>query len=213
MPVFIPKNIITIGGNIGCGKSILMDSLKKHVKTINHFNVEYFPEPIEKWGHWIDSFYMNPTKYGFHFQMKILAEFLYFDMNKHIFTMNVTERSPLESLEVFSRSLVHFKNLAHTEHNLFCEYFNLVGWKPQTFIYLKTDPSVCHDRIKQRQRECESGITLEYIQNIHEMYEQFLFKYKDIMNIHVIDANQSEDKVFNTVQEILKNINNIHEFK
>ena len=62
--------VITIGGNIGCGKTTVLSNLSKEWTV--------FKEPLEKWGSWLDLFYTNPQRYAFSFQMKILHDFLYF---------------------------------------------------------------------------------------------------------------------------------------
>lgn len=43
-------------------------------------------------------------------------------------------------------------------------------------VYLQSTPEVCHQRIKQRCRKEELGIPLEYLQEIHDRYEEWLIK-------------------------------------
>lgn len=45
---------------------------------------------------------------------------------------------------------------------------------PTGFIYLKTNPEVCHNRIGQRNRTGESSIPLDYLKKIDYWHEQFL---------------------------------------
>ena len=62
-------------------------------------------------------------------------------------------------------------------------------WQPNAYIYLRSDPEMCYNRIKKRGRESEKNIKLEYIKRIHELHEE---KYKDAVknnkNIIVIEA-------------------------
>lgn len=41
---------------------------------------------------------------------------------------------------------------------------------PQVVIWLEADPQVCLDRIHQRDRSCESGISLEYLKALRDSY-------------------------------------------
>ena len=88
-------SIITISGNIGCGKTTIIDELNNIFNTNESYKI--FKEPIDSWGSWLDLFYTNPDKYSFPFQMKVLIDFLYLD-NISDNDIVITERSPLDSL-------------------------------------------------------------------------------------------------------------------
>ena len=184
--------IVTIGGNIGCGKSTLLTRLSNSYKT--------YKEPIEKWGSWLDLFYTNPERYAFSFQMKILHDFLYFQSDSE-HNVVITERSPLDSLYVFCKSLKDSKILTHMEYNLFKDYVDTIGWKPNTFVYLKTTPYVCNGRMRDRARECETGVDLEYIKKIHDAYETFVetLIQDPAVTVYEIDANRCTEDVYNEV--------------
>lgn len=187
--------IITIGGNIGCGKSTLLTRLSNEYET--------YKEPIEKWGSWLDLFYTNPERYAFSFQMKILHDFMYFPLHGECDQkVVVTERSPLDSLYVFCKSMKDSKTITHMEYNLFKDYVDTIGWKPSTFVYLKTTPSVCLQRMRERARDCETGVDLEYIEKIHNAYESFVatLKQDPTVLVYEIDANLlCADEVYDQV--------------
>ena len=52
--------------------------------------------------------------------------------------------------------------------------------KPNLIVHLDVSPEESKRRIEMRQRECESTISVEYLQNLHLAYEEFL---KDISRI------------------------------
>lgn len=188
-------HIVTIGGNIGCGKTTVLLKLMSQGKTV-------FTEPLEKWGSWLDIFYTNPERYGFSFQMKILHDFLYFTQEqKESNQTMITERSPMDSLHVFCKSLRDTKTITHMEYNLFNDYVNKIGWKPNTFVYLRTCPDTCIQRMHKRSRECETGVDDQYIQQIHEAYENYVNRLKNDpdVTVHVIDANMSAEQVYSDV--------------
>ena len=191
-------HIITVGGNIGCGKSTLIENLRETGYVT-------YKEPIDKWGSWLDLFYTNPERYAFPFQMKILHDFMYFEKEQELV---VTERSPLDSLYVFCKSLKDSKTLTHMEYNLFKEYVDSIGWKPHTYIYLKASPDVCVDRMRKRARNCETGVDPGYIEQIHNAYESFVNLLNESPNVCVIeiDANQSVESVCDIVQQKISEI-------
>ena len=188
--------VITIGGNIGCGKTTVLSNLSKEWTV--------FKEPLEKWGSWLDLFYTNPQRYAFSFQMKILHDFLYFTpAQKRSDDLLITERSPLDSLYVFCKTLKDSKTITHMEYNLFKEYVDTIGWKPDTFVYLRTDPETCIQRMRERARECETGVDDKYIRQIHDAYENFVnvLQADPDITVHVIDANVSADQVYATINK------------
>lgn len=218
--------IITVGGNIGCGKSTIIDHLGKNKRF------EVFPEPIQEWGSWIDLFYENKEKYAFGFQMKILSSF--FKMRNDVTKISITERSPIDSL-VFAKILVDTMVMSKIEYDLIEEYVKLVGWVPNYYIYLQTDPDICIDRIKQRARDCETNIDEKYVKQLHKYYETFYMRLYDEnckpkethhrvvldkavttlglhnkpnakTNVFVVDANQNKKDVLKDVGLIMKTI-------
>ena len=46
--------------------------------------------------------------------------------------------------------------------------------RPDVIVYLDVTPEESLRRIKLRQRECESGVTLEYLTSLHAAYDEFL---------------------------------------
>jgi deoxyadenosine/deoxycytidine kinase len=198
--------IITIGGNIGCGKSTIIHNLESY----NHDNV--LPEPINEWGSWLELFYKDQSKYAFGFQMQILLSFFknMDDMKTRSkkYKPIVTERSPIDSLEVFAKILVDKQVLCQIEYDLFKDYVKTIGWVPQIFIYIRTSPHVCVDRIKKRGRYCESSLDENYIKTIHSYYEdlQTNLTNSDTIQMFIVDGNQDQDDVFLEVLDIVSNI-------
>jgi deoxyadenosine/deoxycytidine kinase len=184
---------ITVGGNIGCGKTTLIRTLDPK------WNVK--PEPIEKWGSWLDLFYSDMKRFCFSFQMKILYDFLGYD-NDAFF---VSERSPMDSLYVFAKGLVHSDIMSYMEYNLLSEFVHHIGWVPDVYIYLRTSPEICFERIQQRSRDCENGVGLDYIKTIHQEYERLTSQILVDMNVkvHVIDASKSPSEVKGAVENII----------
>lgn len=83
--------------------------------------------------------------------------------------------------------------------------------KPNIIVHLDVSPEESLRRIRLRERECESGITLEYLQGLHAAYEEFI---NDIARvIPVIKVNYSQfrtaDEMADKIVEEYERIGNI----
>lgn len=52
---------------------------------------------------------------------------------------------------------------------------SLPGLIPDGFIYLRASPDTCHKRMMMRKRTEEGGVSLKYLQDLHEKHESWLF--------------------------------------
>eukprot|EP01027_Heterolobosea_sp_BB2_P025510 GEZU01039150.1.p3 GENE.GEZU01039150.1~~GEZU01039150.1.p3 ORF type:complete len:130 (+),score=48.42 GEZU01039150.1:159-548(+) len=79
-------------------------------------------------------------------------------------------------------------------------------------VHLDVSPEQSLQRIKMRARDCETGVSLEYLQNLHAAYEQFLTEISHV--IPVIRINWSDFKSAHEVAECIKaeyiKMKNIH---
>ena len=183
---------ISIEGNIGAGKSYLIEAVRKFIK-----HTRIVAEPLEIWNNIkfkdgediLTKFYGNMKRYGFLMQINCLGTKL-----RQIREANqiniVTERSFETDRRVFSEALMSDELMDPAEIEVYdnlkvaiCEIGNIL---PTCYIYLRVDPEVCLERIKKRGRESEKTITLEYLQKIHKYHEEWLM---DIPNVLIIDGN------------------------
>ena len=69
--------LFSIEGNIGAGKSTIIQHLKDHMQTVDGKDVVFIPEPVSEWETVVDItgqsmielFYKDPSKHSFAFQM------------------------------------------------------------------------------------------------------------------------------------------------
>lgn len=78
--------------------------------------------------------------------------------------------------------------------------------KPNIIVHLDLSPSDAMDRIRMRNRGCESGITIEYLTALHAAYEEFISEIARI--IPVIKVDYSE---FRTTDDMAMRI--VHEYE
>lgn len=198
---------IIFDGNISSGKSDSLNHFSNQL-NINTLLEQYMStaqsgllvEPVDKWGPGLELFYKDKTN-AFTLQMEILLWHL---QNKN--ETGFIERSPLSCVHVFGESLKKDNLISEYQWNIMNEYNRTFGWKPDIIFYLQCSPEICYERLKNRNRDCESNISLEYLTKIHENYEK-LYNSNNILteNINVvkIDASQNKKDVYNSINEYL----------
>lgn len=73
--------------------------------------------------------------------------------------------------------------------------------KPNLIVHLDVSPEESKRRIEMRARECESTISLEYLQNLHSAYEVFM---KDIARIiPVIRVNYEKFRTADEMADVI----------
>lgn len=192
------SRVISLCGNIGSGKSTLVSNLNQH-QNVYHV----VQEPISEMNDLLSKYYKDLSKWAFHLQCKVLLLYNKMRQNFNSSQNYIVERSPLESKHVFAQALFDSGLLTKIEFQLYEEVYESLAWEPDFSIYIRVDPETCFERIKQRSRECESDISIEYIKQLHELYEHFFEKYKYSKNFFVIDGNQDESDVYNQCQKLL----------
>jgi deoxyadenosine/deoxycytidine kinase len=182
---------IIISGNIGSGKTTL-------IKKLNIDGYKIIPESVDTWikHGWLQQFYSNPKKYAVEFQFHVL------DSQINIPNENIIlERSLHISQEVFCKQLYEDNILSKEDYEKIKKFTTEHNWTPDAFIYIRSDPDTCFQRINNRSRDSENNITLEYLQKLHQKHETF---HK---NHYIVDGNLTIDEVYNEVLNIIKNLN------
>lgn len=185
-------SLITIDGNIGCGKTSVLNYLHKFYK----YPVDL--EPVEEWQPYLDKMYQNKEN-TFNFQIRIWLDRCWIQ-NKNDNNTIIVERSPLFIKKVFIELALKQNLITEDEFNILINLHNKTNtlWDNNIYIYLRSDPESCISRIKKRNRKSEDNITLDYLQKIDEFSENII---KTINNIIIIDV---EGK---TLQKIASEIN------
>ena len=90
----------------------------------------------------------------------------------------VMERSPYFQSSVFVPANLQQRRLTTQEYHMLQEMYTRVArvWAPRGYIYLRSDPKKCMERIRKRGRASEAHITENYIQSLHVLHEQAYFQ-------------------------------------
>jgi len=218
------KNLFTLEGNIGAGKSTLLRLLKKLQ------NVEIIPEPTQKWqndnqeNNLLNLFYKDTPRWAYTFQSyafisrieSIIEHTAVSALEDKTF---ILERSIYCDRFCFAKNCFELGFMTELEWQIYREWFNWLNENsvPKTtgFIYLQAEPEVCMKRLTKRSRQEETGISLSYLESLHQKHEDWLIHKKDLTNslastpILVIDCNQEFE---NNLQQQEKILNDIQTF-
>lgn len=86
-------------------------------------------------------------------------------------------------IKVFVRAVHEANWMNEMEISIYDSWFDpvvstLPGLIPDGFIYLRASPDTCHKRMMLRKRAEEGGVSLEYLRDLHEKHESWLFPYE-----------------------------------
>ncbi len=203
------KNDITsqryfiIEGNIGSGKSTFLKMLNKYL------NIQMVLEPLEQWqsiggdgDNLFDLFYKDPKRWAYSFQTYAFVSRIMVQQanaRTHNYAVQVLERSVFSDRYCFAYNCYELGYMNALEWQLYQTWFSWLvdSYVPQPygFIYLRTDPDICYERLQKRDRDEEASISLEYIQSIHNKHERWLIDKQDLspavkeVPVLVLDCN------------------------
>lgn len=153
--------IVTIDGNIGCGKSTVLNTLKT--------NYEVHVEPVSDWEPFLTNMYEYNTD-AFEFQVKVWSDRCftpYYPKDK----ITCVERSPHYQWHVFSVANYMNGKLNDRQMKVLSDLYKKPCYRPDLSIYLRSDPTKCMERIHYRHRTCENKLSYDYIYHLHELHE------------------------------------------
>lgn len=183
--------IITVDGNIGSGKSTVLEYL--HTR----YGLSVDLEPVRKWQPYLNELYTS-GKSAFEFQVRVWLDRCWIQQRPNQSNL-IMERSPYFQSCVFVPTNHKQKRISDSEFYTLNEMYqmSMQMWSPAFYIYLRSDPSKCMERISKRQRESEDRIKKEYIQDLHDLHEQaYLWSVMQGYPILCIDV---ENKTVETI--------------
>lgn len=181
--------IITLDGNIGAGKSTLIDAI-----GTNLHNVLVVPEPVSQWMTLKDEkgetmlslFYKDMERWSYLFQncalltrmmeiSRLIDEWKTMDPDKRP-TFIITERSLLTDRFVFAEMLHNEGKLTELEWNVYLKWFTFYEklFPIAGIIHLTTCPELSHERIGKRARFGEETIDINYLRRLGEQHEKWV---------------------------------------
>lgn len=188
-----PKKRLTfcVEGNISVGKTTFLKRIVSDTIELRDL-VEVVPEPIDKWqdvgpDHFniLDAFYADPSRYAYTFQNYVFVTRVMQERESSsgLKPLRLMERSVFSDRMVFVRAVHEAKWMNEMEISIYDSWFDpvvsvLPGLVPDAFIYLRASPDTCHKRMMHRKRTEEGGVSLDYLRDLHDKHESWLFPFE-----------------------------------
>jgi deoxyadenosine/deoxycytidine kinase len=192
--------IFSIEGNIGAGKTTIIEQLMKSFE--GNKNIIFLREPVDLWQKIVDSngediltkFYRDTPKYAFAFQ--IMAYTTRLAMLRNAIRENpychaiVCERSLEADCNVFAKMLFDDTMIEDINYSIYLQLYEACKreFTVDGIIYIDADADVCHKRVSTRARDGEGGISLEYLLKCKKYHDEWL-ETSTTCEILRIDAN------------------------
>ena len=200
-----PRKYIAVAGNIGAGKSTLVDFLRYR------FDLTPFHEPNAE-NPFLARFYGDMKRWAFPSQMYFLAHKfrLHQELTDHPGTV-VQDRTIYEDAEIFAENLFRSRKMSKDEYQTYRDMYSAIVRTlrpPDLMIYLRAEVRTVRKRIRFRGRPEEQDIPLRYIRRLHTLYEEWFERYdrSPTLVIQVDKLDYIQDMVDRI--EVIKTIQN-----
>jgi deoxyadenosine/deoxycytidine kinase len=179
---------IAIAGNIGSGKTTLTNMLARHygwearfeAVTQNPYLEDYYKD-IKRWSFALEVFFLKER----------FRDLLRINEAQHTI---IQDRSIFEGVYVFTANNKAMGNLSDRDFQTYMELFEQMMSTvrmPELMIYLRAQVPHLVANIQKRGRDYEQTIQLEYLQNLNQRYEDFIYnRYKG--RLLVVDVDEMD---------------------
>lgn len=177
---------IAIAGNIGAGKSTLVEFLERH------YGIVAFYEPNEE-NPYLEDFYRDMRGFAFHSQLYFLASKFRlhqaFDRQAGVVAL---DRTIFEDAEVFATALYQMRKISKRDWATYRSLYDGILQAirpPDLLIYLRCSIPMLRRRIRLRGRAMEQGMSLAYVSRLQGLYEDWIARYR-LSDVLVLDTDR-----------------------
>lgn len=197
------KHFITIAGNIGVGKSTLVQMLSARLGW------EPVLESVAE-NPYLADFYNEMRHWSFHSQVFFLSRRL---KQHHTLLQRpssiLQDRSVYEDAEIFARNLYVQGHMTERDWGCYWELYQTLATllqPPHLVIYLQASLPTLRRRISQRGRDYEQDIADDYLAQLNKLYEEWVanFSLSPVLTINTdnLDYVQFDDHLEQIWQRI-----------
>ena len=165
------KKYIAVAGNIGVGKSTLVDMICRRI------GFQPFYEPVTE-NPYLADFYANMNTWSFHSQIFFLTHRIRLHQQLIQTPASVIQdRSIYEDAEIFARNLFLQGKMDERDYQTYHSLYQTLTeflTPPDLVIYLRASVDTLLQRIKIRDRYYEQTIPEDYLQQLNTLYEGWI---------------------------------------
>ncbi len=180
------RKFIAIAGNIGAGKSSLLEFLSSTYK------IAPFYEPNEA-NPYLPDFYQDMKRWAFQSQLFFLSnKFRIHQEADKVSGVVVQDRSIYEDAEIFATALYRMGKIDQRDWDTYWGFYQTIIsaiQPPDLMIYLRCPVRTLRQRIRNRGRSMEQDIPPAYLKTLDQLYEEWLSRYR-LSEVLVIESGQ-----------------------
>lgn len=165
------KKFVAVAGNIGVGKSTLVELLSRQLGW------QPFFEPVGE-NPYLADFYRDMRAWSFHSQIFFLTRRLrtHRQLCDHP-TSAIQDRTVYEDAEIFCHNLFLQGHISERDYATYRELYQVLTEflpPPDLVVYLRATTLTLRRRIALRGRDYEQRIPLEYLGRLNDLYEEWI---------------------------------------
>ena len=180
------RKAIAIAGNIGVGKSTLVEFLSRT------YGISPYYEPSED-NPYLPNFYEDMKRWSFHSQLYFLSnKFRIHQKLDRMPGLVVLDRTIFEDAEVFATALHDMRLIDDRDWATYCAFYKSILEAinpPDLLIYLRCSMRTLKKRIKLRGREMEDDMPLSYLKRLENLYENWIQSY-DMSEVLILETDK-----------------------
>lgn len=178
------RKFIAIAGNIGAGKSSLLEFLS------SAYQVAPFYEPNEA-NPYLSDFYQDMKRWAFQSQLFFLSnKFRIHQEADKVPGVVVQDRTIYEDAEIFATALHRMGKIDQRDWDTYWGFYQTIIsaiQAPDLMIYLRCPVRTLRQRIRNRGRSMEQDIPLAYLKTLDGLYEEWFARYR-LSEVMVIES-------------------------
>ena len=180
------KRSIAIAGNMGSGKSTLVEFLART------YGVVPFYEPNDD-NPYLGDFYGDMKRWAFQSQLYFLSNKfrLHQELDRQPGVVAL-DRTIFEDAEIFATALYQMRKISKRDWETYQGFYNAILdaiRPPDLMIYLRCSMRTLRQRIRLRGRAMEQDVPLAYLKRLDRLYESWIGSYT-MSDVLVLETDQ-----------------------
>ncbi|MCH8865448.1 MAG: deoxynucleoside kinase [Proteobacteria bacterium] len=180
------KRSIAIAGNMGSGKSTLVEFLSRT------YGVKPFYEPNDE-NPYLADFYKDMKRWAYQSQLYFLSNKfrLHQELDRQPGVVAL-DRTIFEDAEIFATALMQMRKISKRDWETYQSFYGAILdaiQPPDLMIYLRCSMRTLRRRIRLRGRQMEQDVPLAYLKRLDRLYEKWIKSYC-MSDVLVLDTDK-----------------------